>query len=81
MDPIILLLIASILFVLLLTFTLIVIRNKKDWLISVFSLQITAVGICLILKYDDLLPLLLGYLFIAYGIILTLSLFFRTEKK
>jgi hypothetical protein len=55
--------------------------DKKDWMVGLLALQITAVGIGVVLKYNAATALVMGYFLITFGIMLTISLFFRKENS
>jgi hypothetical protein len=50
-------------------------------MVGLLALQITAVGIGVILKYNAITAVVTGYFLMTFGIMLTISLFFRKENK
>lgn len=81
MTPLLLFFFAFIIFVILLPTTIIALWDKKEWMVGLLALQITAVGIGIVLKYNATTALVTGYFLMAFGIMLTISLFFRKENK
>ncbi|GLX67306.1 hypothetical protein [Paenibacillus glycanilyticus] len=80
LTPLLLFFFAFIIFVIVLPTTIIALWDKKEWKVALLALQITLVGIAIVIKYHAIGALLTGYFLMAFGIMLTISLFFRKEN-
>ncbi|WP_336789012.1 hypothetical protein [Paenibacillus sp. MMO-177] len=81
MIPLFLVFIELLIFMVITSLTLAAVWDKKDWIVGLLSLIITIIGIGVVLKYHVFIASLAGYLLMAFGFILIISLFFNKEKK
>lgn len=81
MIPLFLVFIELLIFMVITSLTLAAVWDKKDWIVGLLSLIITIIGIGVVLKYQVFIASLAGYLLMAFGFILIISLFFNKGKK